>query len=205
MAVTQLIVRPPSGPLLYAHLVASNNQTSDSPGTDSVIESALLWLAQGVEHTDVMLAVASLERATKLMDSNIESLLKPFNLTFTRFVVLSRLYWTKSGSMTLGEVATALVVHPTSVTSAVDRLERDGLVERVPHPTDRRAMLASITPAGKGLVKKATPSLIEANFGFSGVDATTLRELALVLRQSAGEPVAPAKSYEDVIAGRALD
>ena len=185
----------------------SNNQTSDSPNADSVIESALLWQAQCSEHTDVMLAVASLERATKRMDSNIESLLKPFILTFSRFVVLSRLFCTKWGSMTLGEIATALVVHPTSVTRAVDRLERDGLVARVPHPTDRRAMLAQITGAGKALVKKATPSLIDESFGFSGVDAATLRELALVLRkvrQAGGDEVASAKAYQDVIDGKPL-
>lgn len=189
------------------HVVASDNQTSESPDGDSVIESALLWQAQGVEHPDVMLAVASLERASKLMDANIEALLKPFHLTFSRFVVLSRLYWTKSGSMTLGEIATALVVHPTSVTSAVDRLERDDLVVRVPHPTDRRAMLARITPAGKALVRKATPSLIDAKFGFDGVDADTLRELSLVLRKvrrAGGEPVAGQAKYEDVIDGRPL-
>lgn len=109
--------------------------------------------------------------------------------------------------MTLGEIATALVVHPTSVTSAIDRLERDGLVARVPHPTDRRAMLAKITPGGKALVRKATPTLIEAKFGFDGVDEATLRELSLVLRkvrQAGGELVADQGKYEDVIEGKPL-
>lgn len=182
-------------------------RTSDLPDEDTVIESALMWQDRGVEHTDVLLAVASLERATKLINTRIEALLKPFKLTFSRFAVLSRLYWTRSGSMTLGEIATMLVVHPTSVTSAIDRLERDGLVERVPHPTDRRAMLASITPAGKTLVKQATPKLTAAKFGFTDVDDKTLADISLVLRRvraAAGDPVADERDYRDVIEGRPL-
>jgi DNA-binding MarR family transcriptional regulator len=173
-----------------------------------VLDSARLWQLQGVERTDVMLAVASLERATKLVNANMEALLKPHNITFTRFSVLTRLYWTESGSLTLGEIANLLMVHPTSVTSAIDRLERDGMVARVSHPSDRRAMLAQITEAGRTLVKKATPELIDARFGFAGVDAKTCGELALVLRRvraGAGETVGDEKAYRHVIAGRPLD
>ena len=189
------------------NVVVTEFRTSDLPDEDTVIESALMWQARGVEHTDVLLAVASLERATKLINSRIEALLKPFNLTFSRFAVLSRLYWTRSGSMTLGEIATMLVVHPTSVTSAIDRLERDGLVERVPHPTDRRAMLAKVTAAGKSLVKQATPKLTEAKFGFADVDDRTLGDISIVLRRvraAAGDLVADERKYRDVIQGRPI-
>lgn len=44
---------------------------------------------------------------------------------------------------------------PRSMTVLVDGLEREGLVERVPHPTDRRITLIGITEAGSQLAKSA--------------------------------------------------
>jgi DNA-binding MarR family transcriptional regulator len=58
-----------------------------------------------------------------------------------------------------------LLVHPTSITSTIDRLERDGLVRRVPHPDDRRTVLAEITDDGRRVVDEATEALTAAEFG----------------------------------------
>jgi DNA-binding MarR family transcriptional regulator len=38
-----------------------------------------------------------------------------------------------------------------NVAGLVDTLERDGLAEPLPHPTDRRAILVRLTPAGDRL------------------------------------------------------
>ncbi|MGF2506635.1 MarR family transcriptional regulator, partial [Ralstonia pseudosolanacearum] len=46
---------------------------------------------------------------------------------------------------------------PRTVTEAVDALERDGLVERVPDPVDRRAKNISLTRAGEALYQSAEP------------------------------------------------
>jgi DNA-binding MarR family transcriptional regulator len=172
---------------------------------DSILVSARLWQEQQVQMRDVMFAVGSLERTTKLLNSSIDKLLEPFNITFTRFTVLSRLYWTESGQLTLGEIAELLVVHPTSVTSAIDRLERDGFVRREPHPSDRRATLATITKSGRDLVRKATPHLLDARFGFNDIDDGTLEALTLVLRKvrkAAGDPVGPESEYRALFGPR---
>ncbi|WP_426593568.1 MarR family winged helix-turn-helix transcriptional regulator [Cellulomonas sp. McL0617] len=47
-----------------------------------------------------------------------------------------------------GALADALAVAPRSVTSKVDAAESEGLVRRLPDPTDRRATLVELTPAG---------------------------------------------------------
>ena len=44
-----------------------------------------------------------------------------------------------------------------NVTKLVDGLERAGLVERTPHPTDRRRVQARLTDAGRELVREAGP------------------------------------------------
>ncbi len=52
------------------------------------------------------------------------------------------------GPLTLGSLAAREQVAPSMVTKLVDRLERDGLVERTAHATDGRIKLVSITPDG---------------------------------------------------------
>lgn len=49
----------------------------------------------------------------------------------------------------MGEVKESLGLTGRAVTSAVDALERDGLLTREPDPTDRRASLLAITEAGR--------------------------------------------------------
>ncbi|WP_307858057.1 MarR family winged helix-turn-helix transcriptional regulator [Cellulomonas fulva] len=54
-----------------------------------------------------------------------------------------------------GALAEALGVAPRSVTSKVDTAESDGLVRRLPDPTDRRATLVELTPAGHALLAES--------------------------------------------------
>ncbi|MEV6642470.1 MarR family transcriptional regulator [Amycolatopsis sp. NPDC051371] len=49
----------------------------------------------------------------------------------------------------MGEVKRRLGVTGRAITSAVDALERDGLLRREPDPTDRRASLLAVTEAGR--------------------------------------------------------
>jgi DNA-binding MarR family transcriptional regulator len=75
-----------------------------------------------------------------------------------------------------------LQVHPTSITSIVDRLEAAGLVVRRRHPEDGRAVLAEITAAGRRAVEVATRDLLGAEFGLGALDEHQLRELSELLR-----------------------
>lgn len=52
----------------------------------------------------------------------------------------------RGGRMTAGQLATAARLTTGAVTAVVDRLERVGLVRRVPDPTDRRRVLVEVTP-----------------------------------------------------------
>ena len=53
------------------------------------------------------------------------------------------------------ELATALGIDPPNATVVVDELERQGLVVRQPHPTDRRAKVVEATRKGKALARRA--------------------------------------------------
>lgn len=52
----------------------------------------------------------------------------------------------RGGRMTAGQLATAARLTTGAVTAVVDRLERVGLVRRVPDPADRRRVLVEVTP-----------------------------------------------------------
>jgi DNA-binding MarR family transcriptional regulator len=71
----------------------------------------------------------------------------------------------------MGQVAEATQFPASSMTSITDRLVERGLVERGAHPTDRRAVVASITPAGEDLLRQVEEArrrdAIEALAGIS--------------------------------------
>jgi DNA-binding MarR family transcriptional regulator len=54
----------------------------------------------------------------------------------------------------MNELARLLQLDKSSITGLIDRAERRGLVERVPSPSDRRAVLVSLTDDGRSLVSE---------------------------------------------------
>ena len=70
----------------------------------------------------------------------------PVGLTWSQAVALARLE--KSGTMTTADLARAEGVKPQSMGATMSGLEKDGLVERQPHPTDGRQALYHLTKHG---------------------------------------------------------
>src|SRR2546429_7681047 len=59
------------------------------------------------------------------------------------------------GPVTLAELRARLVMHPATLGQLVDRLARQGLVERRPSPGDRRRRLVEPTERGRRLLAEA--------------------------------------------------
>ncbi|PQO26600.1 MarR family winged helix-turn-helix transcriptional regulator [Blastopirellula marina] len=59
-----------------------------------------------------------------------------------------------TGTCKMNDLSNRLQVTPRNVTKLVDALESEGLVERNPHPEDRRATLISLTDRGMRTVKE---------------------------------------------------
>jgi DNA-binding MarR family transcriptional regulator len=85
--------------------------------------------------------------------------------------------------LTMRALASKLKVDPPNVTPIVDDLEERGLVERRPHPDDRRAKLVTLTPAGRAAVKKAETILNEPPTAFRDLDREDLDALERVLER----------------------
>lgn len=158
---------------------------------DPIREAHSQWVRHGwAEAADGMAMVTSLVRAQQLMMERIEAILRPLNLTFARYEVLRLLSFVESGSMPMTRLGSLLQVHPTSVTSAVERLVRQGYVERLRREMDRRVVLASLTAEGRQVVEEATARLNAEVFERPGLpqgDVARLIELLGALRAEAGD------------------
>lgn len=151
--------------------------------SDPIEEARRQWVSHGWEDAaDGMAAVTSIVRAQQIVLQRIDTVLRPLDLTFARYEILTLLSFTKHGSLPMTKMGALLQVHPTSVTSAVDRLEGQGFVERLPHPTDRRAVLASITESGRARALAATAALNGQVFEQLGITEHQVNQLRTVLR-----------------------
>ena len=63
------------------------------------------------------------------------------------------------GETSMQSLAQALSIAPRSVTGLVDALERDGMVERKAHPTDRRSTLIVLSEKGESEARSAGPMI----------------------------------------------
>lgn len=158
---------------------------------DPIAEAHRQWIRHGwSDAADGMAAVTSIMRVQQIMMSRVEEVLKPTGLTFARYELLTLLTFTKTGALPMAKASARLQVHPTSVTNAVDRLEKAGLVRRVPHPTDRRTTLVEITDEGRTLAVRSTEELNDRVFGqpgAAGADLETLVKILAGVRRRAGD------------------
>lgn len=148
------------------------------------------WRKQKLGDPASFVAMGSMFRMHQLMTQEIERVLKPFELTRTSYLALATIQLSDRGVRLLSHIATYMLVHPTTITLIIDKLAAQGLVERVPHPTDRRATYAKITPAGTALMKKASAALETVDFGMPGMRgerAEALIELLQPVRRAAGD------------------
>ncbi len=111
-----------------------------------------------------MAAVTSIMRAQQLLLARTDEVLRPLGLTFARYEVLMLLVFSQRGALPMRVIGSRLQVHPTSVTNAVDRLEAAGLVKRVAHPDDGRAVLVRLMAKGRRRALAATERLNEKCF-----------------------------------------
>ncbi|MGB3483726.1 MAG: MarR family transcriptional regulator [Mycobacterium sp.] len=89
------------------------------------------------------------ESATRIGDVLQRTLLFEHNLTLHDVMLLWILAKSDSGSVRMGDLATALALIPSRVTQQAGRLEARGLLTRSTSETDRRGVVATITRVGR--------------------------------------------------------
>ncbi len=156
---------------------------------DLIARAAGLW-RERIGPSESMEAVTNVMRVQQILQAAVDESLRPHGLTFARYEALVLLSFSSRDSLPMRLMGERLQLHPTSITNIVDRLEADGLAQRLPHPTDRRTTLVALTPTGRTRLEVATKSVLKTDFGFVGLDGGELQQLSLLLtklRKAAGD------------------
>jgi DNA-binding MarR family transcriptional regulator len=116
------------------------------------------------------------------LDVHIRERAADLSLTAPQAVALRELV----APMTMRELARRMSCEPSNATFIVDRLEKLGLVERRPHPSDRRAKVLTLTPEGTGTRERLMERLTEKS-PVARLSAEEQRTLKLLLQRATGE------------------
>ena len=171
----------------YGQAVPSNLPLSFDP----IDEARRQWIDHGwAPAADGMALITSVVRVQQVFMAQVEAVLRPLGLTFSRYELLTLLLFSRRGMLPMGRIGARLQVHAASITTAVDRLESDGLVQRQRHPTDGRTTLARITPAGRAASRRATALLNDQVFtalDLTAAEQRTLFNALQTVRSRAGD------------------
>ena len=122
--------------------------------------------------------IAGLDRRVR---RSMEETLAEFDLTHGEFKVLG---WLRHGPHSPGELAANAELSSGAMTNRIDQLERAGLVERTPDPSDRRGIQVTATQKGLDLWLTAFAAQAEKEkFFASTLSADEKRELNAMLRR----------------------
>ncbi len=116
--------------------MAAENATATGESLDAITDALL---------TASRLLVAISARSIGQVDDSITI------PQFRTLVILSN-----RGSINLATLANLLGVQPSATGRMVDRLVSAGLIDRLPHPTSRRELLAALTKRGREVVRRVT-------------------------------------------------
>ncbi len=95
------------------------------------------------------------------------------------------LFQLRGGPATLSQLAAANGVDAPYATLIVDKLEAHGLVERRPHPDDRRRKLVTLTAAGHSAIATADAILLRPPPAIRSLPAAELGQLTRLLTRLA--------------------
>ena len=84
---------------------------------------------------------------SRIVEAELRERLRGLDTTLPRFDVMAALHRAEGG-LKMSALSTVLRVSNGNVTGIVDRLEAEGLAQRLPVAGDRRAMLVKLTPEG---------------------------------------------------------
>jgi MarR family transcriptional regulator, transcriptional regulator for hemolysin len=105
-----------------------------------------------VMRREILLLLSDVARAVR---AYIDQCARQHGMTRAQWGVLMRLE--REEGMVQAELAEALEIQPISLARLVDRLCQQKLVERRPHPRDRRANRLYLTAKGRAILERLVP------------------------------------------------
>jgi len=137
------------------------------------------------DHHDELRLWLRLLTCTTLIEGEVRRRLRDsFEVTLPRFDLMAQLDKTPGG-MTLGQLSSRMMVSNGNVTGLAERLVAQGLLDRKPSPSDRRAQIVSLTAEGR----RAFRAMARAHENwiaeiFAGLTAVEIDELMRLLAKT---------------------
>lgn len=145
---------------------------------DVVEASRRVWLERwDAESASGMAVYTAILRSYQLLNDQVNGVVKRHGLSWPRYQVLAWLATDPESSVALSWISQTLRIPPATVTNIIDWLEDEGLVRRVPHPTDARTTLAVITARGRRVATEATEDLNATVYEPVGLSEEKRRQL----------------------------
>jgi len=137
------------------------------------------------KETRTVEAMTALRITARLIHQLMDRWADKHGLSEGRLHALFALKSAPERQLPLGELADQLEVTPRNVTGLIDHLERDGLVERIDDPADRRLTYARLTMAGAkrldGMREEGLHWQLKITAGLSTEELELLRHACLRL------------------------
>lgn len=150
---------------------------------DAIIEQ---WARERPDlAAEPMEVIGRLSRVAGLLSPRLQEAHKPFGLTREAFDVLATLR--RAGApyrLTPTELYRWLMLSSGAMTNRIDRLEHEGLVERVDDPRDRRGCLVGLTASGRDLIDRAMDAHVTNELTLlAPLNAEERKSLGTILRK----------------------
>lgn len=147
---------------------------------DPIEEGRRNWTAHDCGPVEQVTTATALTRGQQVVTRRLSQQLAGFGLTFAQLEVLVRLA-DQQVPPTMGDLAAALRLHPTTTARTVARLERSRYVERIDDGHDRRITRVRVLARGLDVTRAALARLHENGFGLGGWDADDARRFTVLV------------------------
>jgi DNA-binding MarR family transcriptional regulator len=161
-----------------------NEEVADHDGVDQIVEQ---WAQERPDlDTTAMAVFGRIFRLSRIAGERMEKTYVTFGIGRPEFDVLATLR--RSGApyqLSPGALASSMMLSTGGTTARLDRLEKAGMVERLPSPSDRRSVLVRLTSKGFEVVDQAVAAgLAEQQRLLADLPEERQRQLADLLREA---------------------
>ncbi|TCD46196.1 MarR family transcriptional regulator [Streptococcus sp. X16XC17] len=134
------------------------------------------------QHKTALHSLVVLRRAAGVIRKQEAETITKNNLTFAQFGVLEALY--NKGDLRIQDLIEKLLSTSGNMTVVIKNMIRDGYINKVPDPSDKRAFRVSLTPEGRELIAAILPEHYD-NIGsiFSVLTDEEQEQLATILKK----------------------
>lgn len=135
-------------------------------------------------------------KASKAVEGDARRSVTATGMCLSDFGILEALL--HKGPLPVNVLGTKLLLTSGSMTAAVDRLEREGLVQRNASQTDRRARIVSLTAVGKSRIQRVfAEHQRDLEQTFQCLSGTERETLAALLRKVGHQMESPAENVAE--------